>query len=47
VELTKAWENRDYVLIADLLEYELAPFIEDLLSLIKRVMEAENQKGEC
>ena len=47
VELTKAWENRDYVLIADLLEYELAPFIEDLLPLIKRVMEAENQKGEC
>ncbi|MDA8233887.1 MAG: hypothetical protein M0Z31_03590 [Clostridia bacterium] len=45
-ELTKAWENRDYVLIADLLEYELAPFIEEIMPLINKVMEAENHKGE-
>lgn len=26
--LLTAWENEDYVLIADLLEYEMAPFVE-------------------
>ena len=28
--LLEAWENEDYVLIGDLLEYELAPFVEQV-----------------
>lgn len=43
-DLTQAWENRDYVLIADLMEYELAPFVEGLLPLVQSAIEGFNQK---
>lgn len=32
--LLTAWENEDYVLIADLLEYEMAPFVEQVNSAL-------------
>ncbi|WP_258359740.1 hypothetical protein [Moorella sulfitireducens (nom. illeg.)] len=28
-DLLKAWENRDYVLVGDLFEYELVPFLDE------------------
>ncbi|WP_418791015.1 hypothetical protein [Phosphitispora sp. TUW77] len=37
-DMLEAWQNRDYILIADLLEYELAPFIDELMPLIQNAL---------
>lgn len=37
--LLTAWENKDYVLISDLLEYELAPFVEQVNSVLLSLKE--------
>lgn len=36
-ELMQAWENLDYVLIGDLLEYEMIPFLEEVLETVNDV----------
>jgi len=43
-ELLEGWENRDYVLIADLLEYEIVPFIEEMMPLIKETLDKLREK---
>ncbi|MBU7006405.1 hypothetical protein [Phosphitispora fastidiosa] len=43
-ELLEGWQNRDYVLIADLLEYELAPFIQELVPLISDTLNSLREK---
>jgi len=43
-ELLDGWQNRDYVLIADLLEYELAPFIQELVPLIQDTLSIITEK---
>ncbi len=44
-ELLEGWQNRDYVLIADLLEYELAPFILELMPLMQNALSTASEKG--
>lgn len=38
-ELLAAWENRDYVLVGDLLNYELVPFLEKVHAEVTKVVE--------
>ncbi|OAT80376.1 hypothetical protein [Desulfotomaculum copahuensis] len=43
-DLLAAWENQDYLLVGDILDYELAPFLEyftEQLPLLKELMSSE------
>jgi hypothetical protein len=45
-EMLAAWENRDYLLIGDLLEYELIPFVDYLIIKFDEAMLLVRGEGE-
>jgi hypothetical protein len=45
-ELLTAWENQDYLLIGDLLDYEIAPFIEYFVDSLDSIRTAFLGSGE-
>ena len=44
-DLLAAWENRDYLLIGDILEYELAPYLEYFIEHLPALKEMLNNGG--
>ncbi|RJQ30978.1 MAG: hypothetical protein C4589_02225 [Peptococcaceae bacterium] len=45
-ELTSAWENKDFMLVGDLIEYEIMPFIEGMIELFAAALALVRGEGK-
>lgn len=45
-ELTSAWENKDFMLVGDLIEYEIMPFIEGMIKLFEEAIALARGEGK-